>query len=87
MRQQIRERVDAHPVAAFFAFAYAISWVAWLGPLLELTEPIRTLGFILRGTARSSQPSSSRGSGAIRFRRGHARSSTDASRRGGTSLR
>lgn len=49
MRQQIREYVDAHPVAAFFVFAYAISWVAWLGPLLELSEPIGILGFIVGG--------------------------------------
>ncbi|MDS0222276.1 CPBP family intramembrane metalloprotease [Haloarcula sp. S1AR25-5A] len=49
MRQQIRERVDAHPVAAFFAFAYAISWVAWLGPVLELSEPVETVGFIVGG--------------------------------------
>ncbi|WP_276277430.1 type II CAAX endopeptidase family protein [Haloarcula regularis] len=49
MRQQLRRLVDAHPVATFFALAYAISWLAWLGPVLGLAEPIRTLGFILGG--------------------------------------
>ena len=49
MREQLRRGIDAHPVAAFFALAYAISWLAWLGPVLGLADPIRTLGFILGG--------------------------------------
>jgi membrane protease YdiL (CAAX protease family) len=49
MRQQLRNLADAHPVATFFALAYAISWLAWLGPVLGLAEPIRTLGFIVGG--------------------------------------
>ena len=49
MRQGARGIVDTHPVAAFFALAYATSWVAWLGPVLELAEPFGTLGFIVGG--------------------------------------
>ncbi|MFC7029159.1 hypothetical protein ACFQH8_20350 [Halomicroarcula sp. GCM10025710] len=49
MRQQIRERVDANPVVAFFVIAYAISWVAWLGPILAMPEPLGTLGFVVGG--------------------------------------
>jgi membrane protease YdiL (CAAX protease family) len=49
MNQQLREIVDAHPVVAFFVLAYTISWVAWLGPVLGLSEPISTLGFIVGG--------------------------------------
>jgi len=49
MRQQIRGIVDGHPVAAFFVLAYAISWVAWLGPILELGEPFGTLGYLIGG--------------------------------------
>jgi membrane protease YdiL (CAAX protease family) len=49
MRRQIRARVDARPVAAFFALTYAISWVAWLGPVLGLAEPLRTLGYVVGG--------------------------------------
>ena len=49
MNQQLREIVDAHPVVAFFVLAYAISWVAWLGPILELGEPFGTLGYLIGG--------------------------------------
>ena len=49
MRQQIRERVDANPVVAFFVLTYAISWVAWLGPILAMPEPLGTLGFVVGG--------------------------------------
>ncbi|WP_380676549.1 hypothetical protein [Salinigranum sp. GCM10025319] len=49
MNQQLRGIVDAHPVAALFVLAYAISWVAWLGPILELGEPFGTLGYLIGG--------------------------------------
>ncbi|WP_193363606.1 type II CAAX endopeptidase family protein [Haloferax sulfurifontis] len=49
MRPQIRERVITHPVVTFFLLTYAISWIAWLGPVLELSEPIGTLGFVVGG--------------------------------------
>ena len=49
MNQQIRGVVDSHPVVAFFVLAYAISWVAWLGPILELGEPFGTLGYLIGG--------------------------------------
>jgi membrane protease YdiL (CAAX protease family) len=49
MNQQLRRIVDAHPVTAFFALAYAISWVAWLGPILGVGEPFETLGYLIGG--------------------------------------
>lgn len=49
MRQRLRRLADAHPVATFFALAYGISWLAWLGPVLGLSEPVATLGFIVGG--------------------------------------
>jgi membrane protease YdiL (CAAX protease family) len=49
MNRKIRTVIDARPVAAFFILAYAISWVAWLGPILDLREPLTTLGFVIGG--------------------------------------
>lgn len=48
MRQQrIRGVVDAHPVAVFFVFAYAFSWIAWLPVLLGVAEPVRTISIVV----------------------------------------
>ena len=41
--------VDARPVTSFFVLTYVISWVAWLGPILTLPEPLATLGFVVGG--------------------------------------
>jgi len=49
MRKQLRRLVDAHSVAVFFLLAYAISWVAWLAPVLGLDEPFSTLGYLVGG--------------------------------------
>jgi membrane protease YdiL (CAAX protease family) len=48
-RQRIRGVVDAHPVAAFFALAYLISWVFWLPVVLGAEGALRTLSFVAGG--------------------------------------
>ncbi|MFC6726893.1 CPBP family intramembrane glutamate endopeptidase, partial [Halobium palmae] len=49
MNERIRTAVDAHPVAWFFVLTYAISWGAWLAPILGLREPLATLGYAVGG--------------------------------------
>ena len=48
-QQRIRGIVDARPVATFFFFAYAVSWIGWFPVVIGMGEPIRTLSFIAGG--------------------------------------
>ncbi|AXG10536.1 CPBP family intramembrane glutamic endopeptidase [Haloplanus rubicundus] len=48
-QQRIRGIVDARPVATFFFFAYAFSWIGWFPVVIGMGEPIRTLSFIAGG--------------------------------------